>query len=318
MRDITSLDVKRADFKLDMLAPHLFMNFRVVDEHGRHLGSGRNLAALKVQWGAQERGAFQALAGLKTRDRRSPNVPLATLTTLGVGGPAARLVVRCEEPAPDAGHRAAGGAGGLRPRRAAGARTGDRADGARDRTVQRDHVGPGHRGGSHLAGDGPGLHARIHHHRAVAAQFQEQTVAGQEPLAIPGVPELGVVYASAQEQTLYQTSITAIASELKLQTVAYTPKSTLAQLGQQLTPRTPAMLLFVGGTPELAQFTQGLEKQDRQRYVVGLADINLQTLKQLGTSRSTPVIATQVVPMPLYSCSSAAFSKMRRPARRTA
>ena len=38
VRAATSLDVKRADFKLDMLSPHLFMNFRVVDEHGRQLG----------------------------------------------------------------------------------------------------------------------------------------------------------------------------------------------------------------------------------------------------------------------------------------
>ena len=40
VRDETSLDVKRADFKLDMVPPHLFMNFRVVDEHGRQLGQG--------------------------------------------------------------------------------------------------------------------------------------------------------------------------------------------------------------------------------------------------------------------------------------
>ncbi|MCE1192733.1 MAG: ATP-dependent RNA helicase HrpA [Acidovorax sp.] len=65
VRDETSLDVKRADFKLDMLSPHLFMNFRVVDEHGRQLGQGRNLGALKAEWGAKARGAFQALAGLK-------------------------------------------------------------------------------------------------------------------------------------------------------------------------------------------------------------------------------------------------------------
>jgi ATP-dependent helicase HrpA len=65
VREITSLDVKRADFKLDMLAPHLFMNFRVVDEHGRQLGQGRNLGALKAELGAQARGAFQALASLK-------------------------------------------------------------------------------------------------------------------------------------------------------------------------------------------------------------------------------------------------------------
>ncbi|MBI3102916.1 MAG: ATP-dependent RNA helicase HrpA [Burkholderiales bacterium] len=65
VRDETSLDVKRADFKLDMVPPHLFMNFRVVDEHGRQLGQGRNLGALKAELGAKARGAFQALASLK-------------------------------------------------------------------------------------------------------------------------------------------------------------------------------------------------------------------------------------------------------------
>jgi ATP-dependent helicase HrpA len=65
VRAETSLDVKRADFKLDMLAPHLFMNFRVADEHGRQMGHGRNLGALKAELGARARGAFQALAGMK-------------------------------------------------------------------------------------------------------------------------------------------------------------------------------------------------------------------------------------------------------------
>ena len=65
VRDETSLDFKRADFKLDMVPAHLFMNLRVVDEHGRQLGQGRNLGALKAEWGSRARGAFQALAGLK-------------------------------------------------------------------------------------------------------------------------------------------------------------------------------------------------------------------------------------------------------------
>ncbi len=65
VRAETQVDVKRADFKLDMLPPHLFMNFRVLDEHGRQLGHGRNLGALKAELGSQARGAFQALAALK-------------------------------------------------------------------------------------------------------------------------------------------------------------------------------------------------------------------------------------------------------------
>ncbi|WP_354321369.1 ATP-dependent RNA helicase HrpA [Pseudacidovorax sp. 1753] len=72
VRDITSLDVKRADFKLDMLPPHLFMNLQVVDEHGRQLGMGRNLGALKGELGTKARGAFQALAGLKARAGPAP------------------------------------------------------------------------------------------------------------------------------------------------------------------------------------------------------------------------------------------------------
>ncbi|MBP8225036.1 MAG: DUF3418 domain-containing protein, partial [Acidovorax sp.] len=67
VRDKTQLDVKRNDFKLDMLLSHLFMNYRVVDEHGRQLGMGRNLAVLKAELGSLARGAFQALAALKAQ-----------------------------------------------------------------------------------------------------------------------------------------------------------------------------------------------------------------------------------------------------------
>ena len=68
VREATALDIARADIKADMLLAHFFMNIRVVDEHGRQLGQGRNLGALKAQWGSQARGAFQALAALKLSD----------------------------------------------------------------------------------------------------------------------------------------------------------------------------------------------------------------------------------------------------------
>ena len=64
----SGLDLKRADFKHEQLPPHLLMNLRVVDEHGRQLGESRHLAELKAQLGMQARSAFQALATL----RRSP------------------------------------------------------------------------------------------------------------------------------------------------------------------------------------------------------------------------------------------------------
>ncbi|HEY6511399.1 MAG TPA: ATP-dependent RNA helicase HrpA, partial [Burkholderiaceae bacterium] len=65
VRERTQLAVQRNDFKLDAVPAHLFMNLRVVDEHGRQLAMGRHLASLKSQWGAQARSAFQALAALK-------------------------------------------------------------------------------------------------------------------------------------------------------------------------------------------------------------------------------------------------------------
>ena len=55
-----------ADFKLETLPAHLFMNFRVVDEHGRMLAAGRNLAQLKAELGKQAQATFQQLAARDT------------------------------------------------------------------------------------------------------------------------------------------------------------------------------------------------------------------------------------------------------------
>ena len=50
------------DFKLETLPAHLFMNFKVIDEHGRMLAAGRNLAQLKAEFGKQAQATFQQLA----------------------------------------------------------------------------------------------------------------------------------------------------------------------------------------------------------------------------------------------------------------
>ena len=76
VRDATSLDIVRNDIKLDMISPHHLMHLRVVDEHGRQLGQGRNLGALKAELGGQARGAFQALASLKL-DSLRPAPPVS-------------------------------------------------------------------------------------------------------------------------------------------------------------------------------------------------------------------------------------------------
>lgn len=131
----------------------------------------------------------------------------------------------------------------------------------------------------------------------IFAARQEQIVHALQSLSLVGVQEFGVVYASAQEQSLYHKDVERTAAGMKLKLQSFHPSDDLRSLGQRLAPATPAILLFLGGTPELAQFTQGLERQSRQRYVVALADVNLQTMMQMGAARNTPVIATQAVPM---------------------
>ncbi|HQC95411.1 MAG TPA: ATP-dependent RNA helicase HrpA [Aquabacterium sp.] len=97
VRERSQIAVQRNDFKLDMLAPHLFMNFRVVDEHGRQLGLGRHLATLKAELGGQARSAFQALAALKLGTAAAPPSP-ATAPVAPPGG--ARRVEKAAPPAP--------------------------------------------------------------------------------------------------------------------------------------------------------------------------------------------------------------------------
>ncbi len=96
VREETQLDVKRADFKLETLPAHLFMNLRVVDEHGRQLGMGRHLPALKAEFGALARSAFQELARLKlgaavggAETDEAPAAPTATASRAAPLAPSA-------------------------------------------------------------------------------------------------------------------------------------------------------------------------------------------------------------------------------------
>ncbi len=131
----------------------------------------------------------------------------------------------------------------------------------------------------------------------IFATRQEQIAFALKSLSTMGVRDLGAVYATPQDHTLHHESVERTAAALQLRLQSFQAGSDARELGQRLTPGTPAILLFLGGTPELARFTQGLEKQARQRYLVALADVNLQTLMQMGMAKNTPVIATQAVPM---------------------
>ncbi len=132
---------------------------------------------------------------------------------------------------------------------------------------------------------------------SIFSSRDEQIGHALKSLSSLGLTNLGVVFASAVERAQNIGDVTSIAQKLGLTLHEQAVSRNLQEAGQKVSASTAAVILFVGGTPELVQFTQGLEKQARQRYVVALADVNLLTLQQMGAAKSIPIIATQTVPM---------------------
>lgn len=62
IRKERGLEIKRTDFRPEALPLHSFMNFRLIDEHGRQLEVERNLARLRSEYGQIARNASQAIA----------------------------------------------------------------------------------------------------------------------------------------------------------------------------------------------------------------------------------------------------------------
>ena len=57
-----SVRPKVEDFRLEQLPAHLTMNFKILDEYGRQIDMGRNLASLKSVLGQQAQKSFQEVA----------------------------------------------------------------------------------------------------------------------------------------------------------------------------------------------------------------------------------------------------------------
>jgi len=68
IRDKTTVAVPLESFKLETLPPHLIMNFKVVDEHGRQIDLGRNLAQLRAEHGPRAAQGFSKAADAKLED----------------------------------------------------------------------------------------------------------------------------------------------------------------------------------------------------------------------------------------------------------
>lgn len=131
----------------------------------------------------------------------------------------------------------------------------------------------------------------------IFASRQDQIAHAIKSLSVIGISQVGAVYGSEAEYNAYRMDLEQIARSLRLSIVSYRPRGDLRDLAQSLRPDSPRVLLFVGGTPELVRFSQGVEKQAAQRYIIAMSDVNLLSIQQMGMSRFTPMIATQVVPM---------------------
>lgn len=130
----------------------------------------------------------------------------------------------------------------------------------------------------------------------IFAGREEQVAHAMKSLTTVGFGQAAAVYATRAEWQLYSAEVQRMATSLKLKLQHLQANGELAGLGRTLPDSTPAVLLFIGGTPELLALLSGLERQQRLRYVVALADVNLQTVSQLGATKHTPIISTQPVP----------------------
>jgi ABC-type branched-subunit amino acid transport system substrate-binding protein len=131
----------------------------------------------------------------------------------------------------------------------------------------------------------------------IFADRQDQISYIVKSLSVMGVQEVGVIYASKQEHALHQKEVDSIAKRLQMKLIPFVPETDLTSLSQKINAETPAVLLFIGGAPELSVFTNILAKQVKQRYILALADVNLQTMLQISATRFMPIIVAQSVPM---------------------
>jgi ABC-type branched-subunit amino acid transport system substrate-binding protein len=118
-----------------------------------------------------------------------------------------------------------------------------------------------------------------------------------------GVDNLMVVYQSDAERRQNMPDIQRMAQRLKLALREMPVQADLSEQARQISRTTTPLVLFVGGTPELVQFMRGWNPGTTLRYIIALADVNLQTAQQMMGNRYVPVIGTQAVPMVTSSLS---------------
>jgi ABC-type branched-subunit amino acid transport system substrate-binding protein len=132
---------------------------------------------------------------------------------------------------------------------------------------------------------------------AIFSNREQQIQHALKSMSTVGVDSMTVVYQSEAERRLNAPGIQRSALNLKLNLREQAVQADLSRQAAQISSTSVPLVLFVGGTPELVQFTRGWNRGSSLRYIIALADVNLQTAQQMIGNRHVPVIGTQAVPI---------------------
>jgi ABC-type branched-subunit amino acid transport system substrate-binding protein len=132
---------------------------------------------------------------------------------------------------------------------------------------------------------------------AIFSNREQQIQHALKSMSTVGVDSMTVVYQSEAERRLNAQDIQRTAQSLKLNLREQPVQADLSRQAAQISNTSVPLVLFVGGTPELVQFTRGWNRGSSLRYIIALADVNLQTAQQMIGNRHVPVIGTQAVPI---------------------
>jgi ABC-type branched-subunit amino acid transport system substrate-binding protein len=132
---------------------------------------------------------------------------------------------------------------------------------------------------------------------SIFSNREQQIQHALKNMSTVGVDNIMVIYPSEAERRQNTQDIQRMAQSLKLALREMPVQADLTNQAKQISSTSTPLVLFVGGTPELVQFMRGWNPGKTLRYIIALADVNLQTAQQMMGNRHVPVIGTQAVPM---------------------
>ena len=130
---------------------------------------------------------------------------------------------------------------------------------------------------------------------ALFASREDQMRYVLKNMAFVGVNEIGLVYPTAQQAQALQSGMDAIASRLRMKTrtMVIPQGKDIADYAAQLPANAPFYLLFMGGSIELALFTQGLARRGAQRYAKANRQRRQRAARRMRRAKRASRIASQ-------------------------